>query len=59
MKPDELARAWREAARCWQEYRAWTDDSDEGRAVRQMLHDSAWAAENHWRALYDAQHKED
>lgn len=46
-------RAWREAARCWQDYRNAPGDTPDDRTVRQMLHDEAWSAEHYWRRLYD------
>lgn len=49
-------RAWSDAARCWQEYRAWSCDASDpdNLAVSNMLHDGAWSAEHYWRSLYDA-----
>lgn len=49
-------RAWRVAARAWADYRGFSRHSadPESRAVAQLLHDDAWAAEWWWRHLYDA-----
>jgi hypothetical protein len=57
------ARAWREAARSWQEYRSADAERqrlggstapDDARWLAQTLHDAAWSAEHAWRAAYDA-----
>ena len=56
----DLARmrdtAWREAARCWAEWReadGRREDSDDARWLAQTLHDAAWSAEHHWRHIHD------
>lgn len=43
-----IQRAWREAARCWQEARAFTGDAEAGR----MLDNDAVAAQAHWQRLH-------
>ena len=43
------SRAWREAARCWSEYRAWTGDDP----VKVVLLTSAQEAEAFWATLSD------
>ena len=54
--------AWREAARCWAEYRVAAavrdtnpETSIEASQARlaQALHDAAWSAEMFWRSLHD------
>lgn len=43
------ARAWREAARCWQEYRA----AAGARSERAALLAGARSAQDHWQHLHD------
>jgi hypothetical protein len=45
-------RAWRQAARCWQEYHAAVRDG-EPLAVTNLLNADAWSAERDWRHLYE------
>lgn len=48
-------RAWRAAARAWADYRAIGElpDNEDRRALSNLLNADAWAAEQHWRWLYD------
>lgn len=46
-------RAWREASRCWNEYRVAPRRTDDERAAQRMLLDSAVSANDYWSKLRD------
>jgi hypothetical protein len=45
-------RAWREAARCWQEFRNAPNLTPDDKAVRGLLLASAQSAEHFWRVCH-------